>query len=144
MTFIEASAGTTITYILSGAVVGYILYSFFVARKRLNRPASQNTIILSDQNFKQTIDQGVTLVDFWAAWCGPCKVQGPIVDEIADEIENSAKICKLDIDKNQGTAKMLGIRNIPTILLFKDGKQVEKFVGVKPKGVLLKAINSHL
>ncbi len=140
----EAGAGNTIAYILSGIVVGYLLYNFFIARKRLSQPLSENVKVLSDEDFDNTINSGVSLVDFWAAWCGPCKVQGPIVDELADEIGEKANICKLDIDHNQKTAQKLGIRNIPTLLLFKDGKPVEKFVGVKPKGVLLKAINAHI
>lgn len=144
MEFIEAGAGSTVAYMLSGAVVGYILYSFFIAKKRLNRPVSENTIILTDGNFEQTIKSGVVLVDFWAGWCGPCKVQGPIVDEIADEIGDKAKICKLDIDQNQKAARTLGIQNIPTILLFNNGELVKKFVGVKPKGMLLKAIQEYI
>ncbi|MCF8368191.1 MAG: thioredoxin [Bacteroidales bacterium] len=110
----------------------------------MNAPPSENIKILTDSTFETTIKNGVSLVDFWAAWCGPCKVQGPIVDEIANEIGEKANICKLDIDKNQRTATKLGIRNIPTLILFKDGKPVDKFVGVKPKGVLMKAINQHI
>ena len=136
--------GNTITYIIAGAIVGYILYNFFKAKKRMNKPPSENVKILSDENFNSTIKSGVSLVDFWAAWCGPCKVQGPIVDEVADEIGDKANICKLDIDKHQKTARQLGIQSIPTMLLFKDGKIVEKFVGVKPKGVLLKAVTAHI
>ncbi|MCD4696348.1 MAG: thioredoxin [Bacteroidales bacterium] len=110
----------------------------------MNKPPSENIKILTDDSFDKAIKTGVSLVDFWAAWCGPCKVLGPIVDEIADEIGDKANICKLDIDRNQKTAAKLGIKNIPTILLFKNGKPVDKFVGVKPKGILLKAINRHL
>ncbi len=110
----------------------------------MNKPPSENVTILSEENFKTTIKSGVSLVDFWAAWCGPCKVQGPIVDEVADEIGDKANICKLDIHKHGKIAGQLGIQSIPTILLFKDGKIVEKFVGVKPKNILLKAVNAHL
>jgi len=144
MIIYEADGGSTIVYILSGAVIGYIMYSFFKAKKSMNKPPSENIKILTDDSFDKAIKTGVSLVDFWAAWCGPCKVLGPIVDEIADEIGNKANICKLDIDRNQKTAAKLGIRNIPTILLFKNGKPVDKFVGVKPKGIMLKAINRHL
>ncbi|MEZ5084017.1 MAG: thioredoxin [Bacteroidales bacterium] len=144
MILYEAGTGNIIAYILSGVVVGYILYNFFMAKKRMNKPPSENVAILSDDNFDNAIKSGVALVDFWAAWCGPCRVLGPIVDEIADEIGDKAKICKVDVDKNQQTARKYGIRNIPTVLLFKDGKPVDKFVGVKPKGVLIKSINSYL
>lgn len=144
MIIYEAGAGNVIAYILSAVVIGYILYNFFMAKKRMNKPPSENVKILSDANFDKTVKSGIALVDFWAAWCGPCRVQGPIVDEVADEIGDKANVCKVDIDKNQQTARKYGIKNIPTILLFKDGKPVEKFVGVKPKGVLIKSIQSYL
>jgi thioredoxin 1 len=144
MTVFEAGGGSIITYILSGALVGYLLYSFIKARKRMNRPASPNVKVLDEKNFDSTVKSGVSLIDFWAVWCGPCKVQGPIVDEVADEIGGKANICKLDVDQNQRIAQKFGIRNIPTILILKDGKPVEKFVGVKPKNTLIKAVNSHL
>ncbi|MCB2221259.1 MAG: thioredoxin [Bacteroidetes bacterium] len=135
--------GSTIAYIISAAVVGYILYNFFVVRKRLNKPPSENVKIVDDGNFDGIIGQGVSLVDFWAAWCGPCKIQGPIVDEVADELKDKANICKLDVDKNQKTAKKYGIQNIPTMLIFKDGKPVNKLVGVKPKATILKALQPY-
>ena len=144
MMIFEAGAGNTVTYIISGLIVGFILYSFLKAKKRMNRPASEHVKILDDSNFDATITKGVSLVDFWAEWCGPCKVQGPIVDEVADEIGEKANICKVDVDRNQRIAQKFGIRNIPTMMLFKDGKPVEKFVGVKPRHVLLKAIQSQL
>ncbi len=140
----EAEAGNALTYIISAAVVGFILYSFIKARRRMNRPASENVKILDDTNFESTVKNGVSLVDFWAAWCGPCKVQGPIVDEVADEIGKEANVCKVDVDQNPKISQQYGIRNIPTILVLKNGNPVEKFVGVKPKHVLIKAIKAHL
>ena len=139
-----ADGGSTITYIISGLVVGYFLYSFIKAKKRMSRPASENVKILDDSNFDKTVKMGVSLIDFWAAWCGPCKVQGPIIDEVADEIGEKANICKVDVDKNQKISQKYGIRNIPTILIFKDGKTVDKLVGIKTKGTLIKALQSHL
>lgn len=144
MMIIEAGAGNTITYIISVAVIGYILYNFIQVRKRMSRPPSEHVKILDNKNFDATIRKGVSLVDFWAGWCAPCKVQGPIVDEVADEIGDKANICKVDVDHNQGIAQKYGIRNIPTILILKDGNPVEKFVGVKPKHVLIKAVQAHL
>ena len=144
MMVFEAEGGNMITYIISGGIVGYILYSFIKAKRRMNRPASENVKILDDANFDTTVKSGVSLVDFWAAWCGPCKVQGPIVDEVADEMVDKANVCKVDVDQNQRISQKYGIRNIPTILILKDGKPVEKLVGVKPRNVLIKAINAHL
>ncbi|RLD91337.1 MAG: thioredoxin [Bacteroidetes bacterium] len=105
---------------------------------------SDKLVILTDVNFNKTIARGVTLVDFWAEWCTPCKIQGPIVSEVAEELADKANIAKLDVQTNQKTAKQLGIRNIPTIIIFKDGKIVQQFVGVKAKSVLVKAVKEAL
>ncbi len=139
-----AESGNVITYIISGLFLAFVIYLFLKNRNRMKKPPSENVKVLTDENFQATIKNGVSLVDFWAAWCGPCRVQGPIVDEIADEMADKANICKLNIDQHKKTAGKLGIQSIPTILIFKDGKMVQKFVGVKPKSVLLKAINSHI
>ena len=105
---------------------------------------SDKLVILTDANFKKTIAKGVTLVDFWAEWCTPCRIQGPIVSDVAEELANTANIAKLDVQTNQKTAKQLGIRNIPTSIIFKDGKIVQQFVGVKTKSVLVKAVKEAL
>lgn len=136
--------GEYITYAIAALVVGYIFYKFVKIRKVMNQPPSENLTILTDANFESTIKSGITLVDFWAEWCGPCRVQGPIINELADEIDGKAKISKLDIDKNQQTAQKYGIQSIPTILIFKDGKQVEKLVGVKPLRALMKSLQMHI
>ena len=107
-------------------------------------PDSDKLKILGDSNFKNTISKGVSLVDFWAEWCTPCKIQGPIVNDVAETIGDKANICKLDVDSNKKTAAQYGIRSIPTIIIFKDGEIVKKFTGVKTKGVLLKAVNELL
>jgi len=143
MIIYEVAVGSIIMYIFSSALIGYLLYNFFRARKSMNRPPSENVKILDDKNFEQTVAKGVSLVDFWAAWCGPCKIQGPIVDDVADELNGKANICKLDVDKNQRISQKYGIQNIPTILIFKDGKPVNKLVGVKPKSAILKALHQQ-
>jgi len=143
MILLEVTTGNIIAILISALVIGYIFFNFFAVRKRMNRPPSENIKILDDRNFGQVVGKGVSLVDFWAEWCGPCKVQGPIVDELADEMGEKANICKLDVDKNQNTARKYGIQNIPTMLIFKDGKPVDKLVGVKPKGAILKAMQPH-
>ncbi len=139
-----ADTGSIISTIIAILVIGYFLYHFIVVRKRMNKPPSENIRILTDENFDKVIRNGVSLVDFWAAWCGPCRVQGPIVDEVADEMTTKANVCKLDIDQNRKVAGKLGIQSIPTMMIFKNGKPVQKFVGVKPKHVLINAINSYL
>ncbi len=140
----EAEFGNIFTIVLAGLVIGFIFYNFLKSKKRMNAPPSENVKVLTDENFKTTINSGVTLVDFWAPWCAPCRVQGPIIDDLADELGDKANISKLDIDNNKKTAQMLGIQSIPTLMLFKNGKVVQKFVGVKPKGQLLKAVTAQL
>ena len=102
----------------------------------------ENTKILSDDNFDDTIKSGVSLVDFWAEWCGPCKMQGPIIDEIASEMGDKFNICKLDTDKNIEIAQKYEITSIPSIILFKNGKQIEKVIGLQPKERLLELLHS--
>lgn len=107
-------------------------------------PDSENLIILTDSNYKSHIKDGVCLIDFWAPWCMPCRVQGPIVSEVANEMKSKAKICKINIDENKRAAAEYGIRSIPTILIFKDGEVVKQFVGVKTKNILVKEILKNL
>ncbi|MFA5417170.1 MAG: thioredoxin [Bacteroidales bacterium] len=107
-------------------------------------PNSAHLLELTDATFKKTIQKGVTLVDFWAPWCMPCKIQGPIVNEVADLMHDKATISKINIDIHKRTASELGIRSIPTIIIFKDGKTVAKLVGAKTKNVLTKAVNDAL
>lgn len=83
------------------------------------------------------------LIDFWAPWCGPCKALAPVLDQIADEFGNTAKICKVDIDAHPELAQQNGIQNIPTLLFFKNGKQVDKVVGSRPKAELVATIKKH-
>jgi thioredoxin 1 len=84
------------------------------------------------------------LVDFWAAWCGPCRMIAPLVDEIANEYDGKLKVMKLDVDENQGTAMGFGVMGIPTLILFKDGKAVERITGYMPKERLLSRLTPHL
>ncbi len=85
-----------------------------------------------------------TLVDFWAVWCGPCKMIAPVIEEIAVEKAGSIKVCKVDVDKNRGIATKYGIRSIPTLLLFKNGQVVEQIVGAASKANLLNKLEPHL
>lgn len=88
---------------------------------------------LDDANFTAEIAEGLTFVDFYADWCGPCRMIAPIVEELANELNGVAKIAKLDIESAQTTTSSLGITSIPTMILFKDGKEVKRIVGVRDK-----------
>lgn len=105
---------------------------------------SPNLIKLNDSNYSNQIKSGVTLIDFWAPWCTPCKIQGPIVSEVADKMAGKAAVCSINVDENKISAKKYGVRSIPTILIFKDGEVVKKLVGVKSKSVLVKSLESFI
>lgn len=105
---------------------------------------AENLKYLTDENFETTISNGVTLVDFYADWCGPCRMIAPIVEELSNEMAGKATIAKLDIENAQTTAQNFQVTSIPTIILFKEGKEVERVIGVKDKASLKKMIDSHL
>jgi thioredoxin 1 len=101
---------------------------------------------VTDKDFQEKVlesDKPV-LVDFWAAWCGPCRMVGPIIDELSTEYEGKALVAKLDVDQNQEFAAKYGVRNIPTVLLFKNGELVNRQVGVAQKETYKEAIDSAL
>lgn len=111
--------------------------------KMKNTPAVEDSELiehLTAQNFANKTKSGVVLVDFWAAWCMPCKMMAPILNEVAVATEDQAKLYKLNVDEQQQIAAQYGIRNIPTMILFKDGKEVERIIGVKPKESIISSI----
>ena len=102
--------------------------------------------VVTDETFNQEVLKAdtPTLVDFWAVWCGPCRMVAPVVDEIAREQGGKLKVMKLDVDENQNTAMAYGVMSIPTLILFKNGQPVERIVGFRPKGDMEKKILPHL
>lgn len=97
----------------------------------------------TDQTFTTDTSEGVVLVDFWAPWCGPCKMIAPVLQELDTEIGNTAKIVKVDVDENQETAGKFGVMSIPTLIVLKDGEVVDKVVGFQPKEALAELIAKH-
>jgi len=101
-------------------------------------------IELTNANFEDTIKEGVSVVDFWAPWCGPCRMIAPVIEELAEEYEGKANICKVNTDEEQEIAVKFGIRSIPTLLFFKDGEVVDQIVGAQGKDALAAKINALL
>jgi len=101
-------------------------------------------IVLTDQNFQKEVMESTlpVLVDFWAVWCGPCQMQGPIVEDVAKEMEGKAKVGKVNVDENPESAGKYGVMSIPTLIIFKGGQPVKQMVGVQSKDVLIKALNA--
>jgi len=98
---------------------------------------------VTDKDFSEKTAEGLVLADFWAPWCGPCKMIAPVLEELDDEMADKVKIVKLDVDDNQETAGKYGVMSIPTLLLLKDGKVVDQVVGFQPKEALEELINKH-
>ena len=95
-------------------------------------------------DFDATIAEGVTMVDFWAPWCGPCRMIAPVVEELAEDFDGKAKIVKVNTDEEQDIAVKYGVRSIPTIIFFKDGKQVDTMVGAASKDAFASKLNALL
>lgn len=136
------------TFIILGVLavgVGFLVFRSYMRMKHIKSiPESEKIKILTDKNFQNQVKNGLVLVDFWAAWCMPCKLMVPALNELADDPDNLAAIAKLNVDEQRSIASKFGIRSIPTSILFKNGKEVERIVGVKSADQLRRVIGKHV
>lgn len=135
---------STALIITFSIIVAAIAYLYFAARKLKNMPdvpENKNIVILDSANYQHQLKSGIALVDFWASWCMPCKMMAPILNDLASDIDGKAKICKVDVQEHQDISAKFSVRNIPTLILFKNGKEINRFVGVKMKDFLMKEIS---
>jgi thioredoxin 1 len=105
---------------------------------------SENTFTVTDQNFEDVTREGFVLVDFWAPWCGPCRLVGPVVEQLADDYRGRVQVGKLNVDDNPQTAMKYRVMSIPTVILFKDGEPVETMVGAAPKNAYQARLDKHV
>lgn len=103
-----------------------------------------NEKVFTDENFQQSLQNNVTLVDFWAPWCAPCRMMGPVVEKLAEKFNGKAVVGKMNVDEHKNVASQLGIRAIPTLILFKDGREIKRFQGVQSEDALSGALNGLL
>jgi thioredoxin 1 len=133
---------STLIIILSlAAAAGYLVFNYLRMKRVQLVPDNEKIVTLTGQNFQHQIKNGIHLVDFWAAWCVPCKMMGPVLNELAEGSDGSFRVGKLNVEQHPGMASAFGVRNIPTMILFKDGKELKRIVGVKTKNYLLNQIN---
>ncbi len=102
------------------------------------------SIELRDDNLKEEISSGLVVVDFWAPWCGPCRKLGPVLDEVAVELGDKVKVCKINTDENIASAQYYAISALPSVIIFKDGEPVERMVGLMPKSTIISNIEKYL
>ena len=133
-----------ITIIIVVSLVAlFVVYFTMSIKKFRNMPKvedSKNIIHLDDKNFQQTTNKGIALIDFWAEWCMPCKMMSPVLNDVANQADENVRICKVDVESQPKLSVKFNVRSIPTLVLMQNGKEINRFVGVKTKEFLLNQI----
>ena len=129
--------------IIVALLVGLVIFSRHRLKNLPDVAPHKDIMILNERNFKSRVRGRLVLVDFWADWCAPCKMVAPILNEVAAESKGEFTVAKVDVDSNQALAQQFKVRNIPTMLILRNGKEVDRIVGVKTKGHLLKEMRKH-
>jgi thioredoxin 1 len=136
----------TVLIVLVSVLAVLFVVRWFAMRKIKNTPMvddHENILTLTDKNFKQQTKNRLVLVDFWAEWCAPCRLMAPTLNEVAAELKDEAYVGKVNIEQYQSMAQIHKVRNIPTLILFKNGKEIKRYVGVKGKDFLMKEIKNN-
>jgi thioredoxin 1 len=133
------------TIIMTSILITVLVGLYLMARARMkNIPVvadNDNIMTLTDKNFNHQTKNKLVLVDFWASWCAPCRMMAPVLNEVADELTGNSHVGKVNIEQYQSLAQKFQVRNIPTLILLKNGMEVNRFVGIKNKDFLLQQIN---
>ena len=135
----------TTLIIIGSMILGFLILNVYARIKMKSLPKvadHANILTLTDTNFQQQTKNKVVLVDFWAEWCAPCKMMAPVLNDVASNLTGNHHVGKVNIEQYQSVAQKFNVRNIPTLILFKNGKEVKRFVGIKQKDFLLKEIQS--
>ena len=132
------------TLVIIGSIIfGFLILNIYARIRMKLLPKVEdhaNILTLTDKNFQQQTKNKVVLVDFWAEWCVPCKMMAPVLNEVASDLTGNSYVGKLNVEQYQSMAQQFNVRNIPTLILFRNGKEVKRFVGIKQKDFLLKEI----
>jgi thioredoxin 1 len=132
------------TLIITGTIISILAALFLFARYKMkNIPVvadNDKILTLTDKNFQHQTKNKLVLVDFWASWCAPCRMMAPVLNDIADELAGNSHVGKVNIEQYQSLAQKFQVRNIPTLILIKNGQEINRFVGIKSKEFLLQQI----
>ena len=131
-----------VALVIAVILIGLIVYNHYRSKNKPEIKKSDKILVLNKKNFLSGTKSGLVLVDFWAGWCQPCKLMIPVLNDLAETQGENITVAKVNVEREQFLASKYKVKNIPTMILFKDGVEYKRFVGVKTKRVLLKEINS--